>query len=41
MRPEVKGLTPEPLEPGVNYRLLVEAGTRKMEHDFAPVARTQ
>lgn len=36
MQPEVKGATAEPLEPGVPYRLFVEAGTFKAEHDFTP-----
>jgi hypothetical protein len=40
MRPAVKGATPDPLEPGVKYRLLVEAGKIKAEHDFVPVPRT-
>jgi hypothetical protein len=40
MRPNVKGATADPLEPGVKYRLLIEAGPRKAEHDFEPVART-
>jgi hypothetical protein len=40
MRPAVKGASPEPLQPGVKYRLFVEAGAFKGEHDFAPVART-
>jgi hypothetical protein len=39
MRPSVKGATAEPLEPGVKYRLLIVAGSRKAEHDFEPVAR--
>ena len=38
MRPTVKGATPEPLEPGIKYRLLIQAGSRKAEHDFEPVA---
>ncbi len=38
MRPEVKGATADPLEAGVQYRLLVEAGPVKVEHDFTPVA---
>jgi hypothetical protein len=38
MRPSVKGATPDPLEPGVKYRLFIEAGPRKAEHDFEPVA---
>lgn len=40
MRPEVKGATADPLQPGVQYRLLVEAGPVKAEHDFTPVAST-
>ena len=39
MRPEVKGATPDPLEPGVPYRLLVEAGPVKVAHDFVPVSK--
>jgi len=41
MRPEVKGATADPLEPGVKYRLLIEAGSAKAEHDFVAVARTR
>ena len=37
MRPSVKGATPGPLEPGVKYRLLIEAGSRKAQRDFEPV----
>jgi hypothetical protein len=40
MRPDVKGATADPLEPGVNYRLLIEAGPVRAEHDFEPVPRT-
>jgi len=40
MHPAVKGATPDPLEPGVNYRLLVETEQYKAEHDFVPVPRT-
>lgn len=40
MRPAVKGATPDPLEPGVAYRLIIEAGKRKAEHDFTPNPRT-
>jgi hypothetical protein len=40
MHPEVKGLEPEPLEPGVKYRMFVEANSQKLEHDFVPEART-
>jgi hypothetical protein len=38
MRPSVEGATPEPLEPGVKYRLIIEAGKIKAEEDFIPVA---
>jgi hypothetical protein len=40
MRPAVEGATPDPLEPGVKYRLLIEAGGVKAEHDFVPAPRT-
>ena len=39
MQPAVQGATPDPLEPGVKYRLLVEAGPLKLQHDFEPVAQ--
>ena len=40
MRPSVQGATPDPLQPGVKYRLLIEAKAGKAEHDFVPVPRT-
>ena len=40
MRPAVKRAVPDPLQPGVKYRLIIEAGKTKAEHDFVPVART-
>ncbi len=40
MRSSVKGATPDPLEPGVKYRLLIEAKQGKAEHDFTPVLQT-
>ena len=40
MRPSVKGATADPLEPGVNYRLLIEAGPLRAGHNFMPVPRT-
>ena len=40
MHPAVEGATPDPLEAGVSYRLLVEAGSFKGQHDFVPVPRT-
>ena len=41
MRPAVAGATPEPLVPGVKYRLLIQAGALQMEHDFVPKARSR
>jgi len=41
MRPSVQGATPDPLEPGVNYRLLIQTKEGKAEHDFVPASRTQ
>jgi len=40
MHPAIKGATPDPLEPGSKYRLVIEAGAIKLQHDFVPVART-
>ena len=40
MHPVVKGAEADPLEPGVKYRLFIEAGAQKAEHDFVPVPRT-
>jgi hypothetical protein len=34
MRPVLKGLTADPLESNETYRLLVEAGSLKGQHDF-------
>ena len=39
MQPAVPGATPDPLEPGVTYRLLVEAGPLKLQDDFVPLPR--
>jgi hypothetical protein len=41
MRLAVKGVGPDPLQPGLNYRLLIEAGSDKLAHDFVPVPRTR
>jgi len=38
MKPAVAGMRPEPLEPGVSYRLFVKSGSAKGQHDFQPVA---
>jgi len=36
MRPETKGIRPDPLEPGINYRLIVETESGKTaQHDFS------
>jgi hypothetical protein len=40
MKSVVKGAVADPLEPGVQYRIFVEAGSTKLEHDFTPVSRT-
>jgi hypothetical protein len=40
MHPAFRGTVPEALEPGVKYRLLVEAGSRKAQIDFEPAPRT-
>ena len=40
MRPSVPGAIADPLEPGVKYRLLIEAGASKAKHDFVPSPRT-
>ena len=40
MHPPVKGAEADPLQPGVKYRLLIEAGSQKAQHDFVPVPRT-
>ena len=47
MDPAVEGARPEPLQPGVTYRLFVTAGKMKGQHDFhigpaptnAPISR--
>ena len=41
MHPAVKEATADPLEAGVPYRLVIEAGAVKVEHDFAPVPRSR
>jgi hypothetical protein len=41
MKPAVKGVGADRLEPGVNYRLIVEAGPEKVQHDFTPVPKGQ
>lgn len=41
MHPEINGAQAETLEPGATYRLLVEAGSFKGEHDFVAEAQGQ
>lgn len=38
MKSNVAGMSPEPLQPGVTYRLLVKSGSAKGQHDFQAVA---
>jgi hypothetical protein len=40
MHAALKGVTADPLEPGVQYRLFIETEGRKAEHDFTAAART-
>lgn len=37
MRSSFEGATADPLQPGVRYRLWIEAGDRTAEHDFVAV----
>ena len=41
MRPAYKDTHADPLEPGLKYRLLVEDGNQKIQHDFIPEPRTE
>lgn len=41
MHPKVAGSKPDSLQLGSKYRLFVEAGTLKAEHDFEPVAKPE
>jgi hypothetical protein len=34
MKPAIDNAKPEPLEPGTTYRIFVEAGSLKAQHDF-------
>jgi hypothetical protein len=38
MKPEVPGVRPQPLQPNVTYRLLLQAGSLKGQHDFQTAA---
>ena len=39
MMPKVKGAVPDPLQPGVNYRLIVETDKGAAAHEFSTTAR--
>ena len=39
MHPKVPGARPDPLQPGIAYRLFVDAGELKGEHDFKTTPR--
>lgn len=41
MHPKVANMRPEALEPGQKYRLLVQSGSLKGQHDFEAVAKAQ
>lgn len=41
MRPVAAGVSAQPLEPEGKYRLLIQAGTFKGEHDFITVPRSE
>ena len=41
MRPATQGIAAKPLEPGVMYRLLIQAGSLTAKHDFAIEPPTQ
>ena len=41
MHPAFKGTSPDPLLPGIKYRLLVQAGKQQIQHDFVPESRTE
>jgi hypothetical protein len=41
MRPAAEGVRPVPLVPGEKYRLFIQAGKIKEQHDFTPVARSE
>lgn len=40
MHPKVPGARPDPLQPGVAYRLLLDTGDLKGEHEFKTTPRT-
>lgn len=41
MHPALKDAAPDPLLPGIKYRLFMQAGSQKAEHDFVPEPRTE
>jgi hypothetical protein len=40
MKPAIKGAVAPNLQPGITYRLFIEAGSLKAEHDFTPTPRS-
>ena len=40
MHPKVPSTTPDDLQPGEKYRLLIETASLKAQHDFVPVPKT-
>lgn len=41
MKPAVQGAAPDPLQPGVKYRILIDSTDGKAQHDFTPVPRSR
>ncbi|HLH53752.1 MAG TPA: hypothetical protein VKY92_09070 [Verrucomicrobiae bacterium] len=41
MHPAEKGSAPDPLLPGIKYRLFADTGKQKVQHDFVPEQRTE
>jgi len=41
MRLEHKGVGADPLQPGTSYRIFVQAGSDKLQHDFIPTPRAR
>ena len=40
MHPKVSGTSPDQLQPGEKYRLLIQTASLRAQHDFVPVAKT-
>jgi hypothetical protein len=39
MKPEISGERPQPLRPGIKYRLIITDGSARGQHDFQPVSK--